>query len=190
MKTNEPRSLYEVDFYSWTRETARLLRSGRFDEIDRDALAEEVEDLDKSEKRALASRFKHLHAICSNGPSLGNPVMKIAGRPPSKIRGLKSKSFFPRTRGSSPRGTKSLRQPTGEGFCWRLRNPISPKACSLTPVHGRSRRLCPPNSSRRINELPRKGCPFSQSRESVFFEGVGEEPERRRGGERFPKAGP
>lgn len=62
MKAAEIRSLYETDYYTWTQETARLLRSGRMDEIDREALAEEVEDLGKSEKRALASQFKRLHA--------------------------------------------------------------------------------------------------------------------------------
>ena len=62
MKATGIRSLYETDYYTWTQETARLLRSGRLDEIDREALAEEVEDLGKSEKRALASQFKRLHA--------------------------------------------------------------------------------------------------------------------------------
>jgi len=73
MKATEIRSLYEVDFYSWTQETARLLRSGRVDEIDLEALAEEVEDLGKSEKRALASQFKRLHAHLLKWAFTGKP---------------------------------------------------------------------------------------------------------------------
>ncbi len=34
---------YERDFYSWLMEQARHLREGRFDALDRDNLAEEIE---------------------------------------------------------------------------------------------------------------------------------------------------
>ena len=50
-------SLYEEDFAAWAGETARLLRDGRFSEIDVEHVAEEIEDLGKSAKRELLSRL-------------------------------------------------------------------------------------------------------------------------------------
>lgn len=48
---------YESDFCAWSREQARLLRSGRFSQLDIQHLAEEIEDLGKRERRALESRL-------------------------------------------------------------------------------------------------------------------------------------
>jgi hypothetical protein len=50
-------NLYEEDFAAWTSETARQLRAGRFSEIDVEHVAEEIEDMGKSEKRELLSRL-------------------------------------------------------------------------------------------------------------------------------------
>lgn len=48
---------YEDDFAAWTLEQARILRTGRFSELDIDHLIEEIEDLGASERRALDSRL-------------------------------------------------------------------------------------------------------------------------------------
>lgn len=48
---------YDVDYYGWTVDQARLLREGRLALIDRKRLAEEVEDLGRSEKREIESRL-------------------------------------------------------------------------------------------------------------------------------------
>jgi len=53
-------SLYDTDFYKWSQEQAQLLRLGRFNEIDRVNIIEEIEDMGKSQKRALASRLEVL----------------------------------------------------------------------------------------------------------------------------------
>ncbi len=50
-------TLYETDFVEWTTRTAQLLREGRFDELDIRHLAEEVEDIGKSERRELENRL-------------------------------------------------------------------------------------------------------------------------------------
>jgi Domain of unknown function DUF29 len=50
-------SLYDEDFAAWTSETARQLRAGRFAEIDIEHVAEEIEDMGKSEKRELLGRL-------------------------------------------------------------------------------------------------------------------------------------
>ncbi len=55
-------SLYDEDFAVWTAETARLLRAGRFDEVDIEHVAEEIEDMGKRDKRELYSRLTVLIA--------------------------------------------------------------------------------------------------------------------------------
>lgn len=50
--------LYEQDYFSWLEVTAQLLRSGDLSELDRKNLAEEIEDMGRSEKRAVESNLK------------------------------------------------------------------------------------------------------------------------------------
>ncbi len=50
-------SLYDRDFFAWTREQAGLLRAGRISEIDLENIAEEIESMGKTEKRELSSRL-------------------------------------------------------------------------------------------------------------------------------------
>ena len=53
---------YDKDVAAWASEQARLLRAGRFDLIDIEHIAGEVEDVGKSEQRELASRMAVLLA--------------------------------------------------------------------------------------------------------------------------------
>ena len=53
---------YDKDVILWSQEQARLLRAGRFSELDIEHLADEIEDVGKSEKRELASRMAVLLA--------------------------------------------------------------------------------------------------------------------------------
>ena len=53
-------TLYDTDFYSWTAQTAQLLKERRFSELDLENLIEEIEDLGRSEYRALGSRLEVL----------------------------------------------------------------------------------------------------------------------------------
>ncbi len=48
---------YASDILVWANEQAALLRAGRFSEIDVAHIAEEIEDVGKSERRELASRM-------------------------------------------------------------------------------------------------------------------------------------
>ena len=48
---------YEKDIVAWANEQASFIRAGRFDLLDLEHLAEEIEDVGKSEKRELASRM-------------------------------------------------------------------------------------------------------------------------------------
>jgi hypothetical protein len=51
---------YERDFYTWAMQQATLLREGRFDELDVENVAEEIEDLGKEQARALRSSYRLL----------------------------------------------------------------------------------------------------------------------------------
>ena len=55
MPTNT--ELYDQDFYAWTQTTADLIRAGKWSDLDREALPEEIESLGKSDWRELASRI-------------------------------------------------------------------------------------------------------------------------------------
>jgi predicted DNA-binding ribbon-helix-helix protein len=58
---DEPlRAEYERDFYSWLMEQARYLRDGRFDALDRDNLAEEIESLGREQFNKLVSALRVL----------------------------------------------------------------------------------------------------------------------------------
>jgi hypothetical protein len=51
---------YKQDYAGWVEDTARAIEEGRFNEIDRAALADEVRDLGKSERREIESALRVL----------------------------------------------------------------------------------------------------------------------------------
>jgi Domain of unknown function DUF29 len=53
-------SKYEVDFYAWTQAQARALRADVLGEIDRDHLAEELDDLGRSVRRTIGSQLERV----------------------------------------------------------------------------------------------------------------------------------
>jgi Domain of unknown function DUF29 len=57
MNTN---SKYDKDFYAWALHNAKLLRQGKFEEIDVDNMAEEIESMGGREKRELVNRMATL----------------------------------------------------------------------------------------------------------------------------------
>jgi hypothetical protein len=57
---------YDQDYYLWFVDQARLLRSGIWQQVDVEHLAEELEDMGKREKRALRSRMVVLLAHLLN----------------------------------------------------------------------------------------------------------------------------
>ena len=50
-------SLYEKDFFRWIETTAKLLKEGKFSELDIDNLVEEIETMGRSEKNVLESNL-------------------------------------------------------------------------------------------------------------------------------------
>jgi hypothetical protein len=70
-------SIYEEDFFSWTQEQAKLLRSGDFSRIDAANIAEEIESLERRDRRELGDRLENLIAEllkwrCDPGARCGN----------------------------------------------------------------------------------------------------------------------
>lgn len=49
--------LHETDFYAWLSHNATLIRAGRVSEADLANIAEELEDMGRSDKRALGSHI-------------------------------------------------------------------------------------------------------------------------------------
>jgi len=72
--TTTNRANYESDVIAWSIEQARLLRYGHFDALDIEHIADEIEDVGKSEKRDLESRMAVLlsHLLkCQHQPEQG-----------------------------------------------------------------------------------------------------------------------
>ena len=61
MSTNA--ELYNQDLYAWTQTSTELIRAGQWDDIDRQALAEEVESVGTSQQQALES---HLEVVLTH----------------------------------------------------------------------------------------------------------------------------
>ncbi len=58
----EKLTTYQQDIVAWAQEQARLIRAGRFDLLDLEHIADEIDDVGKSEQRELASRMAVLMA--------------------------------------------------------------------------------------------------------------------------------
>jgi hypothetical protein len=54
------KTLYDTDFVEWSARTAELVRAGRFDEVDLEHVAEEIEDLGKRDRWAVQSQMLRL----------------------------------------------------------------------------------------------------------------------------------
>ena len=60
LKRSAGDDLYEADFVAWSEMQAELIRQRRFDELDLENIAEEIEDLGKSRRDQLETRMSRL----------------------------------------------------------------------------------------------------------------------------------
>jgi hypothetical protein len=60
IQVSELKQLYEQDYYLWLEKTIKLLKAGQLNQLDRENLIEEIENLCRSEKRAVVSFLKQL----------------------------------------------------------------------------------------------------------------------------------
>jgi 2-polyprenyl-6-methoxyphenol hydroxylase-like FAD-dependent oxidoreductase len=59
-KHTRPTTMFEADYHQWSVEQAVLLRAGKMEALDRINLAQEIENLGRSEKREIESRLEIL----------------------------------------------------------------------------------------------------------------------------------
>jgi len=59
---NPSSDLYERDYYEWLQDQARALRDHRIEDVDWENVAEEIEGLSNSERRAIESQLARLAA--------------------------------------------------------------------------------------------------------------------------------
>ena len=50
-------STYDTDFYAWTQAQAQYLKAGKWEHLDLENLAEEIESLGRQERQQLMNRF-------------------------------------------------------------------------------------------------------------------------------------
>ena len=55
-----PSALYDRDYYGWVQDQVQALRAHHVEDVDWENVAEEIEDLGKSEKRSLESQLVRL----------------------------------------------------------------------------------------------------------------------------------
>lgn len=55
---DSPVSLYDQDYHQWFEQIAQSLRHRAFDQLNLESLIEEIEDMGRSEKRAIESNFR------------------------------------------------------------------------------------------------------------------------------------
>ncbi|MCC5640657.1 DUF29 domain-containing protein [Nostoc sp. CHAB 5844] len=60
MKVNELKQLYEVDDSQWLEETVKLIKNHQLQELDLENLIEELEDLGRERKNAVASLLEQV----------------------------------------------------------------------------------------------------------------------------------
>ncbi len=55
--SNSSSNLYERDYYAWLQEQVRALRERRIEDVDWENVAEEIDDLGKSERRGISNHL-------------------------------------------------------------------------------------------------------------------------------------
>jgi hypothetical protein len=58
--SSSTKPLYERDFAEWSDRTAALIRAGKFDQVDAENVAEEIESLGRAERKAVRSQLQRL----------------------------------------------------------------------------------------------------------------------------------
>ena len=85
-------TLYDEDVIAWAEQQAALLRAGQWQQLDIDNIAGEIEDVGKSEKRALCHRMAVLveHLIkCRYQPELcGSSWLRTIREQRAQVRKL------------------------------------------------------------------------------------------------------
>ena len=60
VRSERPDELYERDFFEWTQQQAALVAAGRWENVDRDNLVDEIEAMGRSERREIGNRLARI----------------------------------------------------------------------------------------------------------------------------------
>ncbi len=75
-----PSDLYERDYYTWIQEQVRALRERRVEDLDWPNLAEEIEDLEKNERRLLRHQLSLLLGYLLKRAHAPTKMLRARGR--------------------------------------------------------------------------------------------------------------
>ncbi len=75
-----PSDLYERDYYTWIQEQVRALRERRVEDLDWPNLAEEIEDLEKKERRLLRHQISLLLGYLLKRAYAPTKMLRARGR--------------------------------------------------------------------------------------------------------------
>ncbi len=75
-----PSDLYERDYYTWIQEQVRALRERRIEDLDWPNLAEEIEDLEKNERRLLRHQISLLLGYLLKRTYAPSKMLRARGR--------------------------------------------------------------------------------------------------------------
>ena len=119
-------TLYDEDVVAWAEQQSALLRAGRWSQLDIDNIAGEIEDVGKSEKRALCHRMAVLveHLIkCRYQPErCGSSWLRTIREQRAQVRKLLR---------HSPRLRKLMKDPDFAEDVWRDAVILAVKEASL-----------------------------------------------------------
>ena len=129
--------LYAADLYAWTQEQARLLREGRWDDLDLQNLIDEVESVGGSEKREIESRLEVLIAHLLKwkyqpglrGPSWRRTIREQRRRIAMVVRDSPSLKHHPKRAVPDVYGSAALEAADQTGIAYGL----LPEECPFTP---------------------------------------------------------
>jgi len=94
---------YDTDFLDWTQEQAALLRARRWDALDLEHLAEEIEDMGREQKLALQSLLRQilLHLLklalspaCAPRAKWTEDIIELRDRAQTRIEATPSLKHF------------------------------------------------------------------------------------------------
>ena len=141
---------YDDDFYAWTQYQAEVLRSMPCDDnrFDRENVAEEIEDLGKSERNAVRSEIRRIiEHLLKLAHSPAKPIRASTGWPRSSARApnwtnsLSATLRRDRRRSRSPRLYAQCTQASRAADCVDMASPAPPMHCRR-PALIRSIRYC------------------------------------------------
>lgn len=157
---------YDGDVFAWATTQARLIRDGRFESVDRDGVAEEIESVGRSETSELRRRtqtlLEHLHKLDASAASDPRANWReTVRRSRREIKRLLDDSPSLRRDLAALLAASRRARPGSRSSSWRMPARVQPRSSTVSATAAsRSIRCSAPGSpvtSPRIDESGRQG---------------------------------